>query len=171
MKRRFIKIGYGIIALWMVCPLIPVIMAGIVAASCGCKVDEGSVHPCIVFGKDIGALLYGMGVMGWFAIGIFPTGMIALVIFSLIVRKGRHNADQDQEATDEDAVDTMRQDLVFWLGLTSLIFSFLTAIPALIIAARARPLDTRAKIGTAVAMFTLVVHVIIPIGLRLLRTH
>jgi len=72
-------------------------IAGIVATSCGCKVDEGSVHPCIVFGKDIRELLYRMSMMGWFGIGTFPTGMIALVIFSAIVWRRNRNTASDPD--------------------------------------------------------------------------
>ena len=93
MKKRFINIGYWIIGLWMVWPMVPVMIAGIIATSCGCKVDEGSVHPCIVFGKDIGELLYTMGVMGLIGIGTFPSGILALIIFSVIVWLGNRTAD------------------------------------------------------------------------------
>jgi len=103
-------------------------------------------------------------------VGTLLSGIIALAVFSLIVWWRNRNADQDQDATDEDDVDTMKQDLVLWLGFASLLFSFLTSIPALIIAARARPLATRAKIGATVAIVTLVANVVVPIAIRLLRT-
>ena len=171
MKKRFIHIGYGIIVLWMVWPLVPVMIASIVATSCGCQLDEGSIHPCIVFGRDIGKLLYGLSMMGWFGIATFPSGMIALVIFSVIVWRRKRKAAQDPDATDEEDVYLMRQDFVLWLGLASLLFSFLTSIPALIIAARARPLANQAKFGAAMAIFTLLANVIFPFALRLLRTN
>jgi len=171
MKKRFINIGYGILVLWMVWPLVPVMIASIVAMSCGCKVDEGSVHPCIVLGQDIGELLYGMSMMGWFGIGTFPTGMIALVIFSVIVRRRNRQAAQNPGATEEEDVDLMKQDFVLWLGLASLLFSFLTSIPALILAARARPLAIRARMGAAIAILTLLGNVVFPFALKLLRTN
>ena len=108
--------------------------------------------------------------LGWIGVGTLLSGIIALAVFSLIVWWRNRNADQDQDATDEDDVDTMKQDLVLWLGFASLLFSFLTSIPALIIAARARPLATRAKIGATVAIVTLVANVVVPIAIRLLRT-
>jgi hypothetical protein len=169
MKRRNITIGYGIIGLWMIWPLIPVLIAGIVATSCGCKVDEGSVHPCIVFGTDIGGLLYTMSMMGWFALGTFPSGILALAVFSLLVWWRKRTADQEQNAeTAGDPVAT-KQDLVLWLGLASILCSVITSVPALIIATRARPLATRAKVGTTVAIVTLVGNVVAPFALRLLR--
>ena len=69
----------------MFLPFIPVIIAGVIAAACGCKLDEGSVHPCTVFGTDIGGALYTMGVMGWFGLLTFPTGILALIVFSVFV--------------------------------------------------------------------------------------
>ena len=123
MKKRFINIGYGIIVLWMVWPLVPVMIAAIIAASRGCQLDEGSVHTCIVIGKDIGKLLYGMSMMGWFGIGTFPTGMIALAIFSLIVWWRNRSTAKEPDQTDEENVGEMKQDFVLWLGIASLLFS------------------------------------------------
>ena len=85
MKPRTKSIGYGIILLWMFLPLIPAIVAGVIAATFGCKLDEGDAHLCIVFGKDIGQILNTMGVMGLFAMGTFPSGILALIVFAVIV--------------------------------------------------------------------------------------
>jgi len=85
MKPRTKAIGYGIILLWMFWPLVPAIVAGVIAASWSCKLDEGNVHSCIVFGTDIGEVLYTMGVMGLFAMGTFPSGILALIVFTVIV--------------------------------------------------------------------------------------
>lgn len=86
MKRPGRTIGYGIILAWMFLPLIPVIAAGVIATIWGCQLDEGSVHPCIVFGKDIGYMLYQISMIGWFSIATFPTGILALIVFAVIVR-------------------------------------------------------------------------------------
>src|SRR3989304_6473578 len=96
MKSRTKAIGYGIILLWMFGPLIPAIVAGVIAASYGCKLDEGNVHSCIVFGKDIGEVLYTMGVMGLFAIGTFPSGILALIVFTVIVWLRKRAAERKQ---------------------------------------------------------------------------
>jgi hypothetical protein len=93
MTRRGKTIGYGIIVFWMFLPLIPVLVASVIATVCGCKVDEGSVHPCIVFGKDLGEMLYFLSMMGWFALGTFPTGILALIVFSVIVWWRNRTAD------------------------------------------------------------------------------
>ena len=85
MNSRNKKIAYGLIVLWMFLPVILSLTAGMVANSFGCRLDEGSVHPCQAFGKDIGASLYFWGMMGWFSLATFPTGLMALVGFTLFV--------------------------------------------------------------------------------------
>jgi hypothetical protein len=79
------RIGYGLIVLWMFLPIIPALTADLIEFACGCQVDEGSVHPCIVLGLDIGPSLYSMGVIGWLVLFTFPTGIVALVVFSVVV--------------------------------------------------------------------------------------
>jgi hypothetical protein len=60
-------------------PIISVALTALLANIFHCHVDEGSVHPCPALGMDIGGLLYGMGVMGWFALMTFPAMIAALV--------------------------------------------------------------------------------------------
>jgi hypothetical protein len=96
MKPRTKAIGYGIILFWMFSPLIPAIVAGVIAASYGCKLDEGGVHSCIVFGKDIGEMLYRMGVLGLLAMGTFPSGILALIVFAVIVRLCKRAAERNE---------------------------------------------------------------------------
>lgn len=38
----------------------------------GCRVDEGSRHPCVVCGFDLGGLLYTLTMMGWLMIPMLP---------------------------------------------------------------------------------------------------
>ncbi|HEV2543827.1 MAG TPA: hypothetical protein VGU70_13805 [Methylobacterium sp.] len=47
----------------------------------GCRVDEGSAHPCLVAGIDIGRLLYTLMMMGWFVILMLPFMLLTLVIW------------------------------------------------------------------------------------------
>jgi hypothetical protein len=74
-----------IILLIAFAPLMGVVWVGFVADANGCKVDEGSPHPCIVDGKDIGQDLYTVGVMGWLMIATIPLGLIAVGIYLAIV--------------------------------------------------------------------------------------
>ncbi|HEX7531933.1 MAG TPA: hypothetical protein VF340_01720 [Methyloceanibacter sp.] len=64
-------------------PVISVFTAGWIAASLGCVLNEGDVHPCPFHGFDLGEMLYGMAVMGWFALGTLPLGAIALALLLL----------------------------------------------------------------------------------------
>ena len=74
-----------LILAWIVWPMILVTVAGNIASANGCQLDEGSVHPCIVDGRDIGEQLYGMGVMGWFMLVTIPTGLLALALYGVLL--------------------------------------------------------------------------------------
>jgi hypothetical protein len=89
MTRRSITTGYGLIVIWMFLPMLPVIIAGLVAAATGSRLDESGPHPTDVFGIDVGELLYTMGMMGWFMLLTFPTGLIALVVFTIVAAVSR----------------------------------------------------------------------------------
>src|SRR3954449_13296772 len=58
-------------------PVGSVILCAVIAHTYGCKVDEGSVHPCIINGQDYGDLLYSLGVMGWLMLVSIPIGLCA----------------------------------------------------------------------------------------------
>src|SRR5215831_5897241 len=60
-------------------PIGSVMLCGAIANAYGCKVDEGSVHPCVIGGHDYGELLYSLGVMGWFMLVTIPGGLVAFV--------------------------------------------------------------------------------------------
>ena len=64
-------------------PVISVFTAGGIASGIGCVLNEGDVYPCPLHGFDLGAMLYGMTVMGWFALGTLPFGAIALALLLL----------------------------------------------------------------------------------------
>ena len=79
-----------VIAAFAFAPIASVILCATIASALGCKVDEGSVHPCIVKGHDYGELLYSLGVMGWFMLVTIPGGLVAFVswlIFLILHRK------------------------------------------------------------------------------------
>jgi hypothetical protein len=64
-------------------PVISVFTAGWIAGGIGCVLNEGDLHPCPLHGFDLGEMLYGMTVMGWFALGTLPLGAIALALLLL----------------------------------------------------------------------------------------
>jgi len=55
-----------------------------IANAHGCKVDEGSVHPCMVNGQDYGQLLYTLGVLGWLMLVTIPGGAFAFAIWLIV---------------------------------------------------------------------------------------
>ena len=75
----------AIILLVALAPVISVIVAGSIADANGCALDEGSVHPCVVNGVDIGATLYALGVMGWFMLASIPLGAGALLLWAVVL--------------------------------------------------------------------------------------
>lgn len=74
-----------VILVWTVWPMVLVGVASSIAVANGCQLDEGSVHPCVVNGRDMGEQLYGMGVMGWFMLVTIPTGLLALAAYGAIL--------------------------------------------------------------------------------------
>lgn len=71
----------GLIGLLALAPIGSVVVCGIIANAHNCRVDEGSVHPCIINGEDYGQLLYTLGVMGWLMLVTLPAGAIAFAIW------------------------------------------------------------------------------------------
>ena len=66
-------------------PIGSVILCGIIANAYGCRVDEGSVHPCIINGQDYGHLLYSLGVLGWLMLVTLPCGLLAFVVWLIVL--------------------------------------------------------------------------------------
>src|SRR6266478_866651 len=81
-RKQFPWILYGIalvlIAAFAFAPVGSVMLCAWIANAYGCKVDEGSVHPCIINGHDYGELLYDLGVMGWFMLVTIPAAYLHL---------------------------------------------------------------------------------------------
>ncbi|QND51865.1 hypothetical protein HB779_08085 [Phyllobacterium sp. 628] len=78
-KRRVAMIVLAILTIIALLPLFSVLTTYMLATALGCSVDEGSVHPCLMAGLDIGDLLYTMGVMGWLMIPAAPLLLIAVL--------------------------------------------------------------------------------------------
>jgi|ERR1044071_2932164 len=94
-QKRFPWLPYwivlGFIVLFAVAPLISVIVCGVIANAHGCKVDEGSVHPCVIDGKDYGQLLYTLGVLGWLMLATLPIGALGGVVWLVVLLLHRGN--------------------------------------------------------------------------------
>ncbi len=75
----------ALILVFMLAPVASVTIAGIVAGGAGCALDEGSVHPCLVNGVDMGETLYTLGVLGWLMLLTLPIGVIALAAWGIVL--------------------------------------------------------------------------------------
>lgn len=79
---------YGLLFLYTLGPILVSLLAGGIAHLAGAQLDEGSVHPCIVLGIDIGRPLYILGVAGWLALITISTGLLALLGYSAMLIGG-----------------------------------------------------------------------------------
>jgi hypothetical protein len=60
LDRRLIWIAYSALLLFTIAPILSTFLADLIAAIFGATLNEGSVHPCLVGGYDLGPLLYSM---------------------------------------------------------------------------------------------------------------
>ena len=72
MIKKLMVWALAMILLFGALPLISLLLAMMIALPFDCRLDEGSVHPCVIFGLDFGGLLYAMAVSGWFAMFTIP---------------------------------------------------------------------------------------------------
>lgn len=83
MTKKFMTIALVVILGLWVAPLVLALGAGAVASMLGCVLNEGSVNPCILFGADIGEILYTFGVLGWLTLIAVPFVGAALVVWAI----------------------------------------------------------------------------------------
>src|SRR3954471_2858025 len=74
-----------LIVAFALAPIGSVAVAGFLANSHGCKLDEGSAHPCLSGGKARGELLYALGVLGWLMLITLPAGAVAFAVWLVVV--------------------------------------------------------------------------------------
>ncbi|MBS9721659.1 hypothetical protein JYU29_13300 [Tianweitania sp. BSSL-BM11] len=72
------------ILLFATAPILSVFTVYSVADAYGCRVDEASVHPCVINGTDYGETLYQFGVMGWFMLITIPAGALLLAVWLVV---------------------------------------------------------------------------------------
>src|SRR5438046_10500913 len=92
-RKRFPWVWY-LLALFLIlafafAPIGSVMLCAWIANAYGCKVDEGSVHPCIINGHDYGELIYDLGGMGWVMLGTFSGRLIAVVRLLMVLIRAR----------------------------------------------------------------------------------
>lgn len=78
-------IGYLAIIVLSIVPLLITVVAVGFAAVNGCRMDEASSYPCVVFGHDWGDTLYTMGVMAWMMLVTMPLGFLLLILLAMIM--------------------------------------------------------------------------------------
>src|SRR4051794_33413581 len=88
-RKKFPWIIYVILLVLIVAfalaPIASVAVAGFLANSHGCKLDEGSAHPCVIGGKDRSELLYTLGVLGWLMLVTLPACALAFAVWLVVV--------------------------------------------------------------------------------------
>ena len=77
----FRLIMIGVVAVCLL-PMVSLLIASVLANLGNCALDEGSIHPCVIGGTDLGSTLYTMAVGGgWLAIATLPVLGGALLIW------------------------------------------------------------------------------------------
>jgi hypothetical protein len=82
----FIVLLVATLAAWA--PLVAVLIAYAIASPLDCRVDEGSSHPCVVAGVDLGPMLYLLGVSGWFMLVTWPLILVTAAIWLFLGIRG-----------------------------------------------------------------------------------
>ena len=85
MSRRKTIVIYGLILLYAFAPLLSVLVCGVIASLAGCNVSEAGASPCPILGFDMGGVLVTMLVCGWLIFWTLPSGLLFLVVFTIIV--------------------------------------------------------------------------------------
>lgn len=85
MSRKLILWIYAGLVLYTTAPVLCLLLASLIAYVTGSRLDEGSPHPCVLVWVDIGGILYDLSVMGWFGLVTIPTGIIGLIVFTIVV--------------------------------------------------------------------------------------
>lgn len=81
---RTIRRTMVILAVIALLPLLAVLLTATVAGLAGCEVNEGGATPCIVFGTDIGGMLSGLLVTGWFSLMTIPALMVLAGVWAML---------------------------------------------------------------------------------------
>lgn len=84
MSAKKIILIYCLIVLYSVAPILCVIISSGIALATGSQLDESGSHPCIICGVDVGGILVTMFVCGWFSLVTIPTGLLAMLAFTVV---------------------------------------------------------------------------------------
>jgi hypothetical protein len=86
----------ALLTLLVLAPFLCTLAAALVAFVLRCDLDEGNIHPCPVFGVDLGYPLYFFGMMFWFGFFSLPIAAIGFLVWLgfavvLLVRRLRRS--------------------------------------------------------------------------------
>jgi len=74
----------GGIGLLGISPILLSLPASFLPQASGCRLGEGSVHPCVWGGRDFGSLLYNLSVSFWLLFFTGPLGVLATGVYLLV---------------------------------------------------------------------------------------
>ena len=66
-------------------PLCAGLLAGAIASAGGCRLDEGSVHPCVIAGHDVGDALYTGFVLTWLVLLTWPGMLLSGCVWAYVL--------------------------------------------------------------------------------------
>jgi hypothetical protein len=78
-------VGFVLLLAFTLAPVASVVIASLLANAHNCRLDEGSVHPCLIAGADWGETLYTLGVLGWLMLVTLPLGAIGLLVLAVVL--------------------------------------------------------------------------------------
>ncbi len=81
MRARWVTLAA--ILLFGAAPILSVALSVGIADALGCRLNEGAAHPCPLWGTDLGGVLVGLFLAGWFAVVTVPLAGAALAIWAL----------------------------------------------------------------------------------------
>ena len=108
--------AYVGLCIYAVFPMLCVLLASAIAQASGSRLDEGSAHQCIVFGVDIGGLLYGLFVMGWLSLLTVPTGVLGLIALTIALLIARSRGETNRKLDGLALVSIVLSSMSVFIG-------------------------------------------------------
>ena len=91
---RAFRIAMAVAVVVCLLPFASLLVSVVVAKLGNCALDEGSVHPCVIAGVDLGAALYDMFVLTWLGLLTLPLlafSVLLWIIVEVIAKVHRRN--------------------------------------------------------------------------------
>jgi len=82
---RGLKIALAAILVVAAAPFALALGSGLIATMLGCELNAGDVHPCVVFGVDLGYSLYATALSGLIMLIGLPFAGVAFLIWLVVV--------------------------------------------------------------------------------------